>query len=172
MLFLPHSFLTTRITGLCHQHLTNPYSSSSNGKPGVVFTPLNPALGKQRQVDVCEFKTRLVCTASFRPVGQNHVSKIKTATQRKKLCEKNTWRLKPCQSSQASSRESTVILGFHSTHWVIIFIENFIQHTTFSSKKAIYRRIGVHCCYRNKQKHWGWGGGGEEWLARSTRTPN
>ena len=27
-----------------------------------------------------------------------------------------------------------------STHWIIIFIENFIQHTTFSSKKAIYRK--------------------------------
>lgn len=36
--------------------------------------------------------------------------------------------------------ESRSLLHFHVTHWSGIFIENFIQHTTFSSKKAIYRK--------------------------------
>jgi hypothetical protein len=58
--------------------------------------------------------------------------------------------------AQRKAPRGAVTLGFHSSHRIIIFIENFIQHTTFSSKKAIYRRIGVHCCYRNKQKYWGW----------------
>lgn len=35
------------------------------------------------------------------------------------------------------------------------FIENFIQHTTFSSKKRQYTGRGVvHCGYRNKIKYW------------------
>lgn len=35
------------------------------------------------------------------------------------------------------------------------FIENFIQHTTFSSKKRQYTgRVVVHCGYRNKIKYW------------------
>lgn len=62
--------------------------------------------------------------------------------------------LTQCKAPRPISRERTLVLGFHSTHWIIIFIENFIQHTTFSSKKAIYRRVGVHCCYRNKRKYW------------------
>lgn len=52
-----------------------PHLSNSNGKPGVEFTPLNPTLGKWRQVDLCAVKISLVYLASFRPVGQNHVSK-------------------------------------------------------------------------------------------------
>lgn len=58
----------------CHTFQT--YSSSSNGKPGVEFTPLNPTLGKRRQVDLCAVKISLAYLASFRPVGQNHVSKV------------------------------------------------------------------------------------------------
>lgn len=58
--------------------LINPYPSGSNGKPGVEFTPLKPTLGKQRQqVDLCAVKISLVYIASFRLIGQNHVSKRK-----------------------------------------------------------------------------------------------
>jgi hypothetical protein len=37
--------------------------------------PLIPALGKQRQVDVCEFKASLVYRVSSRATLKNHVLK-------------------------------------------------------------------------------------------------
>lgn len=61
----------------CHHTLQTLTPQAPNGKPGAELTPLNPTLGKRRQVDLCAFKISLVYTASFRPVGQNHVSKRK-----------------------------------------------------------------------------------------------
>jgi hypothetical protein len=34
---------------------------------GVVATPLIPALGRRRQMDLCEFEVSLIYIASFRP---------------------------------------------------------------------------------------------------------
>ena len=46
-------------------------------KPGSGDTPLIPELRRQRQVDLCEFKTNLVYRASFKATQRDSVLKKK-----------------------------------------------------------------------------------------------